>query len=776
MTEFAEDRGEPLHDTASRLEAGMAFHQREAFDQAEALYLAILADEPNHFPATHLLGDLKNKKGDFQSAAQTLQRALVLNPRSALAHLNLGISLWNLDRLEEALTHYRYSVRFNPANPDALFNCAFAFQALQQAEAALFHWNELLTLNPDHAAALLNRGMVLQDLKRPDEAMASFVKALALDPALAEILLTRAVRLNEHLRHLEALAIQDKVLEITPDCFGALVDRSGTLVKLGRPREALSSLDLALLLNPDSFAVLYCRATALLDLKRPEEALATCDRALVLQPDSVEANMNRSAALIALNRHAEALAGYDRMLTLRPEAPDILRNRGAALHDLGRHQEAIDSWDRALAVVPEDAIIHSGKIVVMEYVAGDGFLEHQQERRRYFEAHASRFASQATTATRDRDPSRRLVLGYVSADFKNHATASIFLPILQRHSKADFQVNCYSGVLSEDDWTLRCKECADVWRQTTSLSDEALDAQIREDGVDILIDLSGHTVGNRMLVFARKPAPIQVSGWGHGGGTGLPTVDYLFADPVAIPVSARPGFAEEIYDLPCHITFEAPGYTPPLVDLPALSRGSITFGCLNRYPKVTPAVERLWARILAAVPDARLLLKSGMFDDPKSRMKVLDAFAQLGVAQNRIELRGSTSRKDHMAAFGDVDITLDPFPQNGGISTLESLWMGTPVIAKLGNALGSRASGAILHALGLGDWVAQDDEGYLGVAVRKAADIGALAQFRSSIRSQIMASPAGNPDLYTRAVELAYRTMWTRWLEKTSSPAEGVPS
>jgi predicted O-linked N-acetylglucosamine transferase (SPINDLY family) len=315
-----------------------------------------------------------------------------------------------------------------------------------------------------------------------------------------------------------------------------------------------------------------------------------------------------------------------------------------------------------------------------------------------------------------------------------------------------------------------------VWRQTTSLSDEAMDAQIRADGVDILIDLSGHTVGNRMLVFARKPAPIQVSGWGHGGGTGLPTVDYLFADPVAIPAAVRPYFAEEIYDLPCHIAFEAPSYTPPVVDLPALSRGSLTFGCLNRYPKVTPAVERLWARILLAVPSSRLLLKSGMFDDPKGRRKVLETFARLGIEEARLELRGSTSRRDHLAAFGHADITLDPFPQNGGISTLESLWMGAPVVAKLGNALGSRASGAILHALGLQDWVAQDDEEYLAVAVRKAADIRALARFRTDIRSRIMASPAGNPDLYTLAVESAYRTMWRRWLEKTLPSASGLSS
>jgi predicted O-linked N-acetylglucosamine transferase (SPINDLY family) len=395
-----------------------------------------------------------------------------------------------------------------------------------------------------------------------------------------------------------------------------------------------------------------------------------------------------------------------------------------------------------------------------------GFPEHQRERHIYFRAHAKRLAPQGSAASNDRTLSRRLVLGYVSADFKHHSAATCFLPVLQRHSREEFQINCYSGVQVEDDWTRRFRECTDVWRSVSGVPDEALAAQIREDGVDILIDLSGHSKGNRLLVFARKPAPIQVTAWGHGGGTGLPMMDYQFTDPVSIPAMARPLFAEQAYDLPCCITFEAPAFTPPVGTLPARRKGFVTFGSLNRFTKVTPEVERIWAQILAAVPGSHLILKDGRFDHPENRNRILASFAEMGIASERIELRGFTSHQGHLAACGDIDIMLDTFPQNGGITTWEALWMGTPVIAVLGNTFASRISGAILHALELEAWVGKDEGEYLEVAIHQATNLDQLAQFRLDIRSRILSSAAGNPERYTRAVEQAYRAMWATWIAK----------
>jgi predicted O-linked N-acetylglucosamine transferase (SPINDLY family) len=292
------------------------------------------------------------------------------------------------------------------------------------------------------------------------------------------------------------------------------------------------------------------------------------------------------------------------------------------------------------------------------------------------------------------------------------------------------------------------------------MTDAVLSAKIAADGIDILVDLSGHSAGNRLLTFARKPAPVQVTAWGYATGTGLPTIDYFFSDPVATPAAVRPLFAETVYDLPCFLTFAPPPDAPPVSEAPVQRRGFITFGCLNGFHKVSKSNLELWAQILQAVAHSRLLLKDIALAAPSNQALVKQTMAKYGIDPERIELRGGSSHRDHLAAYGDVDIALDPFPYNGGITTWEALWMGVPVVSKLGNSSSGRSGGAILSALGLRDWVVSEAPDYLVLAAAKAAHIDELARFRREIRAVISSSAAGNPALYTRAVETAYLTMW----------------
>jgi predicted O-linked N-acetylglucosamine transferase (SPINDLY family) len=422
------------------------------------------------------------------------------------------------------------------------------------------------------------------------------------------------------------------------------------------------------------------------------------------------------------------------------------------------------SDDQVLAIRPDLAPVHSNKIFVMDFTSDLGFEEHQLERRKYAQIQSKRIPGDLKGYSNDRNPSRPLVLGYVSADFKHHSAAFCFGPVLRHHDAREFRVICYSGVRAEDEWTEAFRQLADPWQPVAGLSDDELAEQIRADGVDILIDLSGHSQGNRLPVFARKPAPIQVTAWGHGGGTGLSAVDYQFTDPVFIPERARPLFTERCFDLPCCITFEAPEEAPEVGGLPAEAQGCVTFGSLNRFSKVSPQVFDLWTQILDNVPGSRLLIKDVALGDPAVQQHILDFVEARGISADRIEMRGPTPRLEHLAAYNRVDIVLDTFPQNGGISTWEALWMGAPVLAMLGNSPASRISGAILHALGEGEWVVESEAEYLQLAVEKAADLKALARFRAGIRTRIMASPAGNPERYTRAVEEAYRYMWKEWV------------
>jgi predicted O-linked N-acetylglucosamine transferase (SPINDLY family) len=354
----------------------------------------------------------------------------------------------------------------------------------------------------------------------------------------------------------------------------------------------------------------------------------------------------------------------------------------------------------------------------------------------------------------------------VSADFRNHSAAFLFGPILKRHDRTAIEVVCYSDVRRPDDRTREFERIADRWLTVRHLSDEALADQVRADGIDLLVDLAGHSAGNRLRTFALKPAPVQLTGWGYGAGTGVPTIDYLMSDPVQIPPTVRPYFAERILDLPCFIPFEPPAYAPDVQELPAFKTGAVTFGCFNQFVKVSDGMLGLWAQILREVPRSRLMLKDPALDDPSARAFALRALAANGIETSRVKLMGRTAHREHLDAYRNIDIALDPSPYGGGVTTWEALWMGCPVVTNIGRNAASTGTAAILFAIGLAGWTAENNDDYAALAIRGAADVRALAVIRAKLRTTIKASEAGNPDLYVRAVDAAFRDVWRKWCEE----------
>lgn len=634
--------------------------------------------------------------------------------------------------------------------------------------AAGAQYIEVLRLDPRHFTAHFLLGVLNSQQEDFPEAEANFRHAFAINPRSPLVNLNLAIVLGNQGKYDGCFRHVQLGLRFAPELPELLFHGAFALYTLRRFGEALDWWNRYLALNPTDPKALMNLGATLAELKRPAEALVAFDRALTLKTDWPELLRNRATTLVHLGRTEEALATLDSALKMKPHWPLLHLDQSRILHLLGRHREAIAACERILVDDPSHAEAHSKMIDFLDYLPEASLSDHQAARQAYYEQHGAQFAQGTFSHPNDRDPDRRLVLGFMSHSFQHSATGSIILAMLRRHSRANFQINLYSNSLIEDHWTKLFQGQADVWRQTTLMPDEDLARQIREDQVDILIDLSGHTEGNRLLVFARKPAPIQVSGWGHAAGTGVRTIDYLISDPVAIPPEDRHLFAEEVVDLPCNLIFEAPSYAPPVALSPLKSRGFVTFGSMNRYTKITPETMRLWARILNALPNSRILFKDLAFDDAEIRLQVLGTFGDLGVSVDRIDFLGYTSRMDHMAAYSNVDILLDPYPLNGGITTTEALWMGVPVITKLGQTMGGRLAGAILHALGFGDWVAHTEEEYLQIALRHAGNQNALAALRAEIRSRILASPAGNPERYTHAVETAYRSMWKRWLAQKS--------
>jgi predicted O-linked N-acetylglucosamine transferase (SPINDLY family) len=677
---------------------------------------------------------------------------------------NRAIVLHQAGRIADAQAVCREILEHAPRHFDALHLLGVMEYQSGRYEDAHRLLEQALLVEPRSAAALSNHGVVLNELRRYQAALSRYDRAIALKPDNAEAYSNRAMTLTELERFAEAVASCDKAIALRPDYPEAHSNRGNALCQLRRFDEAVASCDRALALRPGYADALSNRGNALIELGRFDEALTSYDQALALKPGLAAAWVGRGNVFLNRNRYGEAFAAFQRALAIKPDALKALAQLAHYHERHGRMEEAITCYDRVLAVKPNFPEVISNKIFALDLVPQTGFAEHQEARREWWRRVGANIAAQAPVRhANERDPARRIVLGYVSADFRHHSAATTFWPVLAHHDKTQFEVICYSCSAIRDSITEDFRRVADRWIDVVQVSDEELAARVRADKIDILIDLSGHSGGNRLGVFARKPAPVQVTAWGHATGTGLPTIDYLFSDPVTIPQSMRPLYAEQIYDLPCVIMSALPPIGLPRGEAPVLTNGRITFGVFNRITKVSDEAIALWARVLNAVPDAKLLMKDGAYDEPALRDLMRQRFAAHGIAGERIDFLGSSPREQHLAAFGKIDIGLDPFPQNGGVSTWEALHMGVPVVAKLGQSLPSRLSGAILASIGMPEWCAESADDYLALAVKFAAMPELLATLRRELPGKIAAAPSGNATLYTRAVEQAYRTMWEKY-------------
>ncbi len=391
---------------------------------------------------------------------------------------------------------------------------------------------------------------------------------------------------------------------------------------------------------------------------------------------------------------------------------------------------------------------------------------------RWDEAHAARFRP-SWPKHPPRDDTANVRIGFVSGDFRRHAVGFLTIAALEGLARAGHRLVCYSNNPRDDALTARFRAASALWRPVASLSDQTLAEQIRADGIDLLFDLSGHSVGNRLLAFARKPAPVQLTWAGYFATTGMAAMDYWLADRHQVPESADLWYREKIIRMPAsYICWEPPDEAPPVSPPPLARNGHITFGSFNALRKITPQTLAVWSRILLRVPGARLLLKAPGFTCPVARARALERFAQDGIGADRLDLVGGTTRPEQFALTGTVDIALDSFPYCGGQTTLETLWMGVPVITTPGETLCSRHSYGYLTTLGLEDTIAPDLDGYVDLAVAWAADPARLAALRADLRRRILTSPLCDTAAFVRAFETACQTAWTR--HRTGQPPRAI--
>ncbi|BAC49716.1 blr4451 [Bradyrhizobium diazoefficiens USDA 110] len=722
------------------ISAAAAAYGQSKFAETEALCREILKALPDHVDALHLLGMCAHDGRRLEEARELLERVIALDPRLHDAHNNLATVHFDLGNFEEARRCQERAIALKPNFVVALTNLGNTLMHLGQYEQALELHERAIKIKPDYADAFCNRGMVEIVLGQIMRAKESFDRALLFQP-----------------RHAEAI-----------------VGSSMVSMELRHHEEAAAKLATALAIKPGSPRILAQRGRLSYELQRLEPALADFEAALAISPKLELALRGKAQACLVMGKTAQAMAAATALIEQNPRSEVGLALMGFSHSNQGEMDAAIEYLDRALAIRPDYGDAIRGKIFLQDYRAEADFALQQAVRRDWWDLIGSKLPRR-TLPKRPLDPDKQIVVGYVAAEFRQHSAGLTLLPVLRHHDHANFKIICYYSWPGADEYTAMFKSLADVWVDAWDLSDDELADRIQADNVDILIDVSGHTTGNRLQVFARKPAPIQATGFGHATGTGMQTMDYVLADPVFIPPSVRHLFPEKIHDLPCLITMEPVSDLQPS-ELPMLRNGYVTFGVFNRIYKISDDAIRVWSRIMREVPGSKIVLKHGLLDDPLLRDSLIARFVAQGIAEENITCLGTTSRNDHLMAFDKIDISLDTFPQNGGISTWESLYKGVPVVAKLGIGASSRAGASIVAAVGLGDWVAEDDDGYVEIARKFASQPDYLAKLRAGLPAQIAASPAGNVEIYTRELEAGYRQFWRDYCAAASESGDAAVS
>jgi protein O-GlcNAc transferase len=577
-------------------------------------------------------------------------------------------------------------------------------------------------------------------------------------PAMAHLESGAALRTQG--RHEEAAAEFRAALALEPNFAEAHHQLGNALKSLRRYPEAAVSLRAAALLAPQSGAVWLNLGVACLEIGRADEAIACFRRAVRLEPTRPEAHNILGHALLTQGRCTAAKRCLEEALRLRPGYPAAQDNLGRLLKTQGLAAEALPYHRAALAgaMKPET---HSNLLYSLHFPAGLSPEEIFAEHRRWAELHAAPLRKEGNPPLAPAAP-RRLRVGYVSPDFVHHSVSYFFEPVLTAHDRELFEITCYSEARVPDAVTRRLRERSDRWRDIAGRSDDAVAALVHEDEIDILVDLAGHTARHRLLVFARRPAPVQVTWLGYPDTTGLDAIDYRITEAVSDPAGTEAWHSEQLVRLPETFScYQPPKESPPVGPLPVAEAGHLTFGCFNHLAKVTPPTIRLWAEILRELPGSRLLLKSRGLADLETAARLREEFVRRGVEADRLELNGEElSVARHLGLYQRVDIAFDTFPYNGTTTTCEALWMGVPVVTLAGRTHVSRVGASLLTHLGEAGWIADSPEAYRKLCRDLAGDRPRLAAIRAGLRERMGAGLLCDARRFTKNLENAFRAMW----------------
>lgn len=762
-----------MREVTEALRMALQHHQAGRWAQAEAIYREVLAAMPGQAEALDLLGALLAQTRRAEEGIAILREAVAADPRRVSAWMNLGLLLRGRDALEEALGCYRRVVEIDPGHAFAHNQMGEMLKATGHAAEALAAFERAAALKPDYAKALHNLAGMLAAKERFEAAAALCRRVLALQPGFVEGYTNLGNALAGLRQFTEAIACYEHVLRLKPGESAARINLGHALAGAGRFGEAVACYEAALrepLAAREQGAVCLQLGSALMEEERLEESVAAYRRAVALCPGEAEGHRLLAMALKGQGKLEEALGCVEESLRLKPGSVEGQQSRGALLTAMGRLEESIAIARRLAEEDPGNAGLGSSLLGTLQYSPRYTQEMLGSEARVWAARHADGLLPATVVHANERSPGRRLRVGYVSPDFHGHPVGFNLLPLFKAHDRAAVEVICYAQEAHPDAVTAEFQRLADGWREMQGVSDEVMAERIRADGIDILVDLALHTAGNRLLVLARKPAPVQVTWAGYPGTTGMRAIDYRLTDPhLDPPGDAEGGWSvEEAVRLETFWCYDPLAHLLAVNELPVLKRGSagggegagVTFGCLNNFCKVNEGMVTLWARVMRAVPGSRLMLLAG---EGRHRSHTAALFEREGVRAERIVFEVPRPRIKYLELYHQVDIGLDTLPYNGHTTSLDSYWMGVPVVTLVGETIAGRAGLSQLSNLGLGELAGRTGEAFVEIAVGLARDTTRLAELRRTLRERMRGSPLMDGARFARRVEGAYRRMWERW-------------
>ncbi|HTW93384.1 MAG TPA: tetratricopeptide repeat protein [Tepidisphaeraceae bacterium] len=634
---------------------------------------------------------------------------------------------------------------------ETLFKTALDQTTSGQLEAAEATYRKILADHPDHIPSLGNLSHVLIERGKSAEATVILEHIVKIKDDFAPAFIMLGVVYCQCRRLEEAAAAYRRAISLRPDLAEAYNNLGAALYDLGRPAEAIDVYRTGLELQPNYPELQHNMGSALREMGNAAEAINHLHTSLKLRPGQAGVYNDLGAALFDLMRYDESIDALNKVLEQAPTEWRALNNIAASCRALGQIEKSISFYDRALAAHPDRPSVGGGRLFLLNFRPNADRQAVFEEHRAWGVRHA------AKTLEIHRPLGKPLRIGYVSPDFRMHSVAFFSLPVLQSHDRSQFYITCYCTSPQRDSVTENFRACCDQWVDLhTYWNDDAAARRIADDKIDILVDLAGHTAGNRLLVFGRKPAPVQVTYLGYPNTTGLATMDWRLTDVTAESGDADRFHTEKLFRLPrCAWCFQ------PLSGAPAVvksQRDEVVFGSFNDMSKINDRVLNLWSRLLKEIPNSRVIVKNAATASPVVREQLVSHGIEV--------LSRLPDPKVHLQCYHRIDIALDTFPYNGTTTTCEALWMGVPVITLAGKAHASRVGASLLHAVGLDDLIAQDEEDYLRVAAQLAADRARRAELRFALRPRMQSSQLMDPAGLARAVEAAYRTMAEQCLSR----------